>query len=343
MTILLILFLSGILSSIGVGIIRRIAIAKKMIDFPNERSSHEHPTPRGGGLSIVVIVLAGVFLFGLTGILAWNIIGAIWVGGLIALVGYIDDGGGLSPFKRIFIHFIAASVGIILLGGITSLDLGFTRLEWGFVGQILTVFGIVWMINLFNFMDGIDGLASSEAIFLFGVGGLMLANAGINNLFLLCMLYVGACSGFLWWNWPPAKIFMGDVASGFLGYLIAILAITSSNQGFSLWSWLILISVFFVDATITLLRRIIHGEKWYKPHRSHAYQHLARYWGSHLKVILAIMAVNILWLAPFAFIVSVNNDWNLVIVTVAILPLIWVAMWIGAGSKQAKIGRKDLQ
>ena len=331
MNVWVILIVSALISGLGVRWIRRMAIARQMIDIPNGRSSHKQPTPRGGGLSIALVVTLGALLLGLLGTLEWSLVAAVLAGALVAVIGYIDDRSDLSPVKRALVHVLAACLGLFFLGGMPPLDLGFTTIEWGWLGHAVGVLGIVWMINLYNFMDGIDGLASSEAIFVFGVGGLMLASSGLAELAMLCALMIGACAGFLWWNWPPAKIFMGDVASGFLGYQIAMMAIAAGQQGFSLWVWLILLGVFLVDATFTLLRRMLRGEKWYQAHRSHAYQHLTQYWGSHLRVTLAILVVNILWLAPLAFI---RTDAVVAVVLLALLPLIILARYLGAGQDE---------
>jgi len=108
--------------------------------------------------------------------------------------------------------------------------------------------------------------------------------------------------GFLLWNWPAAKIFMGDVGSGFLGFVLCVLMLaTSQGKGISLWTWLILFGLFLVDATVTLMRRMIQREKWYSAHRSHAYQWLARQWGSHTRVTLLALAINVFWLLPIAY------------------------------------------
>jgi len=333
MTAIVILIVSAIVSGVGVGLIRRHAIQRQIIDFPNERSSHSTPTPRGGGLSIVIVVLIGTLALAISANVPWNVAGAIIVGGFVALIGYIDDRGDLSPLTRGIAHLVSAIVGLALLGGMPTLDLGFTVLEWGLLGHVVGVVGIVWMTNLYNFMDGIDGLAASEAVFVFGVGGILLASSGLTGLALLCALTVGSSIGFLRWNWPPAKIFMGDVGSGFLGYLIAIVAIASGNQGFSLWVWLILVAAFFVDATVTLIRRVLRGEKWYSAHRSHAYQHLTQNWGSHLKVTLTVIALNLLWLGGLATLATIEPSWTLGIVTVALLPLIVLAIMLRAGKE----------
>lgn len=336
MTALIILVGSAALATLSVGLIRRIAIARRMIDVPNERSSHTIPTPRGGGLGIVLVTLAGTLILGLLNLVPPNIVGAMLVGGLVAGIGYLDDQGGLSPLQRAFIHFIAAIFGVILLGGMPQLDLGSTTLKWGWLGHLVAVVGTVWMINLYNFMDGIDGLAGSEAVFVFGIGGLLLINSGLGELALLCALLVGSCLGFLRWNWPPAKIFMGDVASGFLGYLIAIIAIASGSAGFSLWVWLILAGVFIVDSTVTLLRRVRHGEKWYEAHRSHAYQHLTQRWRSHRRVTATVLGINLLWLAPIAVALTIDAVWSPIGVAIGLLPMVLLAYLLDAGKETQK-------
>lgn len=331
MIILIIFVASSFLSMFIVGRVREIAISNQIIDIPNERSSHSVPTPRGGGLGIVLVVLIGTLLLGLLDLAPWNVVGAVLIGGFVAYIGYIDDRRDLSPLRRGLVHLIAASLGMALLGGMPPLDLGFIILDWGWFGTLVAIIGIVWMINLYNFMDGIDGLAGSEAVFVFSVGGIMLAGTGLGGLVPLCVLIAGACLGFLRWNWPPAKIFMGDVGSGFLGYLIAVLAIAASKQGFLLWVWLILSGVFIVDATITVIRRILRRAKWYAPHRSHAYQHLTMRWNSHLRATVAILLINVFWLAPVALTAAVYGTYALVGTVAGLLPLMGLALLLGAG------------
>jgi len=324
-----------ILSILGVGWTRRIALRQQMIDIPNERSSHTTPTPRGGGLSIVVIVVIGTLLLSAVGTLDWRTASAVLVGTGVAAVGYLDDRGGLSPLVRVVVHLLCAVTALILIGGMPPLNLGFTVVEWGIVGHIIGVIGIIWMINLYNFMDGIDGLAGSEAVFVIGMTSVLMLARGITGLSFIGALVVGACLGFLRWNWPRAKIFMGDVGSGFLGYMIAVMAIMSGHAGFSLWIWLILIAVFFVDATITVVRRAARGEKWYHPHRSHAYQHLTMHWGSHLRVTLSILGIDLLWLAPLALTVYLLSELSLVATGLALTPLAVLALRLGAGQNRS--------
>jgi Fuc2NAc and GlcNAc transferase len=325
-TALLTLVVATLLSAFGVSQIRTLALKTNMLDIPNERSSHERPTPRGGGLAVVIVILIGTLILWGGQALDGRFVGAMFAGGLVALIGYLDDRGDIAPLHRAGVHFAAAILGLWALGGMPPLEVGFATLQWAWVGHLIGVVGIVWMVNLFNFMDGIDGLAASEAAFIFGVGGVLLGLMQLTGPMLLAVLGLGAFLGFLWWNWPPAKIFMGDVASGFLGYMIAIVAIASTKQGFPSWVWLVLIGIFFIDATYTLIRRILQGERWYAPHRSHAYQHLTQFFGRHQPVTLLMLAINLLWLAPLGVGAYLHPQWGLIAVLVAWLPLLAAAV-----------------
>jgi Fuc2NAc and GlcNAc transferase len=188
------------------------------------------------------------------------------------------------------------------------------------------------MINLYNFMDGIDGLAGVEAICVSVLGGLLLTWAGLGGIAAGALALTGASAGFLVWNWPPAKIFMGDVGSGFLGFVFGVLTIASARERtFLLWPWLILLSVFIVDSTLTLMRRLITGARWYEAHCSHAYQHAARRWNSHSKVTLTVAAINIAWLFPLALGACVWPAVGPLFAAVALIPLLYPALRCGAG------------
>lgn len=172
--------------------------------------------------------------------------------------------------------------------------MGFAELNLFWLINVLAVIAIVWMINLYNFMDGIDGIAGTEAITISGAAAIFLwvQNSG---LVAVCLLILAAVLGFLIWNWPPAKIFMGDVGSGFLGFVIAVLAIWSENSGAApLLIWLLLLGVFIVDATVTLVKRMTRGEKLYEAHRSHVYQLAVQAGYSHKQVTLTILLINMM-------------------------------------------------
>jgi Fuc2NAc and GlcNAc transferase len=185
-------------------------------------------------------------------------------------------------------------------------------------------------------MDGIDGIAASEAAFVAFAGAwLSFAGGTETQVSAAAWVFGAGCVGFLVWNWPPARIFMGDVGSGYLGYVIGVLALAATRENHAaLWVWLILGGVFFVDATVTLTRRLVRGERVYEAHRSHAYQWLARRWGSHETVTKAVTALNLLWLLPCAIFAAYHSQWALCMVFVALTPLAVVAIAAGAGRRE---------
>ena len=313
---------------------RRVALKKGIIDRPNERSSHVLPTPRGGGLAIVGTSVA------LQAILLWlQIINprlaiALMVGGSsVAYIGFVDDRGSVSAGVRSCVHFAAALIAVVILGGLPALQVGKELLDLGVVGSLIAIVAVVWVLNLFNFMDGIDGIAGSEAVFVTGAGALLGLVAGIvPGISVAALVTCGASFGFLVWNWPPAKVFMGDVGSGYLGYVIAVLALASAvHNPVMLFAWLILGGAFFCDATATLLRRFFSGKRLSEAHRSHVYQKMARGWGSHKRVTLLVWSINILWLLPNAFWCLKCPALAPIIVVVALAPLIVVTVMTGAG------------
>ena len=188
------------------------------------------------------------------------------------------------------------------------------------------------MLNLYNFMDGIDGLASVEAICVCLSACLLYWLGGFNNLIITPLLLAASVAGFLFWNFPPARIFMGDAGSGFLGIILGLLSLQATWVSPKLlWVWLILLGVFIVDATVTLLRRLLRGDKVYEAHRSHAYQFASRQYGRHLPVTLAVAAINLLWLLPVAAcVVLLRLDGALGLV-LAYAPLVLLAVKFHAG------------
>jgi Fuc2NAc and GlcNAc transferase len=276
----------------------------QLVDRPNPRSSHTTPTPRGGGLSMVTVTTCGVAILYAAGMLSLPFTAALVLGGVsVAAVGFWDDVRSAPVALRITVHLGAAVLAVYCLGTASVIRVGDSVADLGFMGPVLGVLAIGWILNLFNFMDGIDGIAVSEAAFvLFGAAGIGLFVAQISPIQVAPELVTGAaCLGFLRWNWPPAAIFMGDVGSGFLGYVIAVIAIHSSQtNAINFFAWLILGGVFFVDATLTLCRRLLRRERFYQAHRTHAYQWLARRWGSHSRVTIAVIIINLVWLLPCA-------------------------------------------
>jgi Fuc2NAc and GlcNAc transferase len=324
-------------SALLTALVRRLAVAHGFLDIPNERSSHSCATPRGGGMAIVVTATAAVLVLAAQGSVPRDLCMALVGGGIaVAVVGFVDDRFAVPAGVRLAVHLLAAAWAVYWLGGLTAVRLGDHIAPLGWLGRALAVLGIVWVLNLFNFMDGIDGIAASEAVFVACAGALLsAAGSGVTGA---AGVFAGACAGFLLWNWPPAKIFLGDVGSGYLGYAIAVLALAATRaDSAAVCVWLILGGVFFVDATVTLLRRLLRGERVYEAHRSHAYQWLARRWGSHAKVTAAVLSVNVLWLLPCAVFATRRPGLAAATVIFAFAPLVLLA--IASGRREANDGR----
>jgi glycosyltransferase WbpL len=316
---------------------RRLASGSGLLDMPNPRSSHGVPTPRGGGVAIATVTTAGLLILALSGAVQWQLLWSLTGGGLaVALVGAADDRRSLSATIRLAVHFGAALWALVWLGGLPPLRVGDHLVALGWAGYLLGACGIVWALNLFNFMDGIDGIAASEAIFIALAAALLNASLGADTgVALAALLFAAACGGFLLWNWPPASIFLGDVGSGYLGYVIVVLAVAATRDNpVALWVWLILGGAFFSDATVTLARRVLRKERLQEAHRSHAYQRLARRWGSHGRVTLAFLAVNVLWLLPCAVLAVWFPGYAVAAVAVALTPLALLAVALGSGRRE---------
>ena len=213
---------SLIVSALLTGVMRQLALTHRVLDVPNERSSHSTPTPRGGGLAIVITLLAGLWLLEIVGSMPFRLWAALSAcGSAVALVGFADDKWHLSAKTRLTVHFAAASVFVWSSGRLHAVDFGIAVLNLGIAGSILGVLALVWFLNLYNFMDGIDGIASIEAMTVASVAALFLVLHGVDSPVAVFMwLTVATVGGFLLWNWPPARIFMGDAGSGFLGFIL---------------------------------------------------------------------------------------------------------------------------
>ena len=334
---ILIFPLTLVMSFLLTGVLRQYALKRSVLDIPNERSSHSVPTPRGGGVAIVISFLLALPALYLVGLLSASMMWGLLGGGLgIAVLGFLDDHGHIAARWRLLGHFSAAIWVLYWLGGLAPINIfGFSELNLVWVGHVLAVFYIVWLLNLYNFMDGIDGLASVEAICACIGAGVIYAVLGYAQELFLPLALALAVGGFLIWNFPPAKIFMGDAGSGFLGFTLAALSLQATwfNPDL-LWSWIILLGVFIVDATFTLFRRLLRGDKVYEAHRSHAYQYASRQYKGHRPVTLTVLAINILWLFPLALLVGLDYLDGLLGVVIAFLPLLTLAVKFKAGMKE---------
>ncbi|CAI8868969.1 Fuc2NAc and GlcNAc transferase [Pseudomonas sp. IT-P2] len=316
--------------------LRRYAIARNLIDVPNSRSSHAIPTPRGGGVAIIIsFLLAGALLFSLNLIPSSLFLALLFPGLLVAVLGFVDDHGHVSARWRLLGHF-AASLGVLcFFQGAPSLSILGAVIESWYLCGVFAVFYLVWMINLYNFMDGIDGLASVEALTVTLSAAFLYWWMGFDGLVWAPLIMAAAVTGFLFLNFPPARIFMGDAGSGFIGLVIGIFSLYGAMVSPQLlWSWLILLGVFIVDATYTLGRRLLRGEKIYEAHRSHAYQSASRVHGSHLVVTLTVSLINIFWLLPIAAMVACQKIEGFLGVLIAYLPVLLLARTYRAGEAE---------
>lgn len=292
----------------------------QLVDRPNERSSHQRPTPHGGGLPLLLAFALGVALAA-TWHGPWEPVYLVLLAGALCLmlVGVLDDLRGLSVALRMVLYGLSCLLLAIwlLAGSVTGLTLLFTLSAWTLI--------LLWSLNLYNFMDGIDGLAATQSI-LACSGAALLAwvGNGAGAYALFCLLLAAAHAGFLWWNWPPARLFMGDAGSVPTGYLLAALALVGSVQGqLNPLCWLVLLALFVTDATWTLLWRMASGQPFTRPHRLHAYQRLSRHWGAHRRVDWVLIAVAGLWLFPLAWAVQTWPEFGLLLVILAYLPPLW--------------------
>jgi Fuc2NAc and GlcNAc transferase len=309
------------------------------LDIPNERSSHLTPTPRGGGIAFVATSLVGLFLLLLNNTLNnEDVLALCCAGAIVAVAGFLDDRHKTSgAMFRLVLHGIGAIILVVGIGFPSQISLFDQTISTGLIGSILGVLYLVWLLNLFNFMDGTDGIAASEAIFVCVTGAILNYQAllGINHSSAAVIL-AASTFGFILYNWSPAKIFMGDVGSGYLGIAIGGLSLMAAKQQHELlWVWIILLGVFVSDATVTLIRRLLRKQKPHVAHRSHAYQHLAIRFGSHTKVSLLVLAVNVVWLLPIAFLVADKQLAGTTGVVVAYVPLVLTVLALGAGKDSA--------
>lgn len=323
---------ASMLSLAATGMVRRHALAERILDEPNHRSSHTVPTPRGGGVAIALAtVVSSLLLWLLERLPPGPSLGMAIGGSLVAWVGWLDDRRPVAAAIRLLVHLAAAGLAVILLERATS-PVAAGGLWEGWLAAGVAVLGLAWMVNLFNFMDGVDGIASIEATLVCGGGALLAALSGHGDMVLLPLLVASATIGFIPWNFPRARIFLGDSGSGFLGFAVGLLAVQAAMVDWSLFvGWMLLSGVFVVDATFTLGRRLLRGEAIHQAHRSHAYQRAARRVGAHAPVTIAVAAIGVLMLLPLAVgCVLGAIPWGMALAG-GYLPLLIAVLLLGAG------------
>jgi len=325
-----------VISALITGCVRTLLGRHGLMDLPNARSSHAVPVPRGGGVGIVLAFLSAVVWALESRLIPYRLAWALIGGGFaVAIVGFIDDRFRLAAWPRIVVHSLAAAWAVWCLDAAHPVQFssGVDFSHW--VRRCAAFAALVWLTNLFNFMDGIDGLAGMEAVCVSGLGAFLLFRNGSPSGSQLSLMLLAASLGFLIWNWPPAKVFMGDVGSGFLGFTLGVLALFSSEADSNrVWPWLILLAAFVTDATVTLLRRMFLRVRWYEAHRSHAYQHGAKAFGSHAKVTIVVAAINIGWLFPLAWAALRFPGAAPLFAAVAVFPVVYLTLRFEAGRER---------
>jgi len=334
---LLVFLAAAAASALVTGLVLRYALARGVLDEPGGRSSHAVATPRGGGLAIVLVALLALLALGLAEVLPWPMVNGL--GGACALVaglGWIDDHRHLGAGLRLCGHVLAALWGLFWLGGLPAVALPWGEVDLGLAGEVLALLYLVWLLNLYNFMDGINGIAGVEALTVGLAMTVLLVAQGEFAASLPVLVLAGASLGFLPWNFPRARIFLGDVGSGTIGLFMALHAMyCAALEPALLWAFLIMLAVFWVDATWTLLRRALRGERVHEAHRTHGYQRLARRLGGHTAVTLGVGLINLCWLFPLAALVAWGalSGWSGLAIAVA--PLVLAAWWLDAGAAEA--------
>ncbi|MCR6672064.1 glycosyltransferase family 4 protein [Devosia ginsengisoli] len=333
MIFLMVLVSAAISAATALALIRRAA-SLGLLQQANERSSHVAPTPTGGGVGIALGTVFGILLIGAAS--DFDTLTMVVLAAAIAVLGLADDRWSLPATLRLLVQLILVSILVIAL---TSPWQTGNVMGAVLMAALLIVAG-VWWVNLYNFMDGIDGFAGAQAVFMLAAALLLAAQAAnqpwTHALGLLALSAIAATLAFLALNWPPAKIFMGDVGSTFLGFLILAIAIATSKLGWlSLWQWSILGVAFAADATVTLLRRFRDGKNVFQAHRSHTYQRVSRLLGGHRTVTLGLIAANIVLVLPAAWLAGQWPDHAWIIAAGTYMLAGIAALRLGAGRPDA--------
>ena len=321
MHILLLIIPAAVLSLLMTGAATAYARRKGLLDHPGERHSHSIPTPRGGGaglvLAFLVSAVACVLLAGIepaAGFLQPLLIGF----STLALTGWWDDHHDLSARLRFAIQL---AVSVYLIGSFA--DSGWVE---GWFRVVAAVLFTVWMVNLYNFMDGSNGMAGSQGVFVAAVLAWLFHRAGDAGASGLSLLLMASCIGFLPWNLGRAKVFMGDVGSLALGFgIAALLVYGAGSKAFSVPVALMVTALFLADATLTLGFRVMKGERWYNAHRQHLYQRIIALGWTHARVLLLYQVINLALVLP-GVVFGVNHPeraWHIAIVLGLALGLGW--------------------
>ncbi|MGK0298206.1 MAG: Fuc2NAc and GlcNAc transferase [Gammaproteobacteria bacterium] len=319
----LIVFLSWTITSWA----NRYALNNSIMDHPNQRSLHYVPMPRGGGLSIALLILFGIVILWACQLLSIELTMAAFIGGsLVALIGWLDDRSNFPIVIRALFYLLASVWSVYWM-----LGMSFGTNVNNILLILCLILGIAWLTNLYNFMDGSDGVAALQAISSGIMGGVFLIYVNETGLVYLLLVIIASSTGFLIWNWPPARIFMGDVGSCLLGFIYSIIIIeTYIKNILPLTIWLILFSFFICDASLTLLYRVASGKEWYRAHRQHGYQLYIQMGKSHKQLIYVILSINMIFLYPMSFFAFNYSEyqWWITLAVYSLLTSIWITIQI---------------
>jgi len=310
------------LSILGTIYYRKFAIKHNILANLNFRTLHQKPTPRGGGVVFSMIFAISIITLCLLNVIESHLIYVFGYGAILALtIGYIDDIISISSLKKLLLQFFL--VFWILFFFNDDLFIQYEGI-FGWIIWLIIALLLVWIINAYNFIDGIDGMAILGSILISSTLLItLMLTTGFSDLTLLLLVLLASCLGFLFFNWPKASIFMGDSGSIFLGFCFSSLIIYSvSINEVSLFTWLVVFGYYLADTSTTTMLRIFLVKKWYGTHRSHAYQNLARIKDNHFIVTAAVLLYHLLWLLPLAILTVIKPDLSLVIVICAYLPAI---------------------
>lgn len=282
----IIILSSGILTLCLTDLIQKYSIKKKLIDLPNERSLHQTPIPRLGGVAIISVWFPSIYLFYILNLIENKLFYALLCGLPLAAISLLDDIKTVHPYVRLFIHLIS-SVGAFYFLGFLRPFISFNiPFDYSLITYPVAIIGMIWFINLFNFMDGVDGFASVEAISISVILYIYSANP-------ICIIFIACIAGFLFWNLPKAEIFLGDTGSTQLGFILIVLGIHfHNNLSLSILNWVMIAAPFWFDASYTLFKRWRNKEKLNKAHKKHAYQRLVQFGYSHRRVLFILLIIN---------------------------------------------------
>ena len=319
-----------------------------LLDTPVARSAHVAPKPLGGGAALAAPYFLCVIWFVASAAISESALA--YLGCLfIVVLGFSDDRWQLSSKVRLPVQFIVSLAAVRAIG-VDSVDFGFFSLSEPLTLSLLAVLSLVWLCNLTNFMDGIDGIAASQllvtslscVVLLVGLDAAAGESGEHDVVLTLSVVLAASAAGFLLWNWSPASLFMGDAGSGFIGFALGLLALESLvTQRMAVWSWVLLLGVFIADTAVTLLVRIIRGERWYEGHSQHAYQILSRRLNSHPRVVGGVILINICWLLPLAWVAGILPHYGVLFATIGLAPLLLGCYRLGDG--RADAGEAQIQ